>query len=116
MFLKLKIDEVTIKGRGCTEGRKQWEYLSKGDMLSTTVSTVGLMLSCMIDAMEGREVVTANTPGAFLQNDSDKGDIHKLWSTYLKRLTRNIINILSSQINTEGIACIQKPRRISMEH
>ena len=30
----------------------------------------------MIDAMEGREVATADTPGAFLWTDYDKGDIH----------------------------------------
>ena len=34
------------------------------------------MLSCMIDAMESREVATADIPGAFLQTDYDKGDIH----------------------------------------
>ena len=34
------------------------------------------MLWCIIDAMEGREVATAYTPGAFLRNDYDKGDIH----------------------------------------
>ena len=45
-------------------------------MLSPTVSTEGLMLSCVIDAMESREVATADIPGAFLQTDYDKGDIH----------------------------------------
>ena len=30
----------------------------------------------MIDAMEGWEVATADIPGAFLQTDYDKGDIH----------------------------------------
>ena len=34
------------------------------------------MLLCMIDAMEGLEVATADIPGAFLQTDYDKGDIH----------------------------------------
>ena len=34
------------------------------------------MLSCMIDAMEGREVATAKIPGAFLQTEYYKGDIH----------------------------------------
>ena len=40
------------------------------------MSTEGLMLSCMIDAMEGQKVATADIPGAFLQTDYDKGDIH----------------------------------------
>ena len=34
------------------------------------------MLSCMIDAMEGQEVATTDIPGAFLQTNYDKGDIH----------------------------------------
>ena len=45
-------------------------------MLSPTVSTEGLVLSCMIDAMESREVATADIPGAILQTNYDKGDIH----------------------------------------
>ena len=76
MFLKLKSDEVTIKGRGCADGRKQRYWISKEDTLSPTMPTEGLMLSCMIDAMEGREVATADIPGAFLQTKYDKGDIH----------------------------------------
>ena len=76
MFMKLKSDEVTIKGRGCADRRKQQDRLSKEDTPSTTVSTGGLMLSCMIDAMEGRDVATLDIPGAFLQTDYDKGDIH----------------------------------------
>ena len=40
------------------------------------MSTEGLMLSCMIDAMEGQEVETADIPWAFLQTDYDNGDIH----------------------------------------
>ena len=76
MFLKLKSDEVTIKGRGCADGRKHRDWLSKEDTLSPTVSTEGLMLSCMIEATEGRAFTTADIPGAFLQTDYDKGDIH----------------------------------------
>ena len=34
------------------------------------------MLSCIIDAMEGWEVATADIPGDFLQTNYDKGDIH----------------------------------------
>ena len=54
MFLNLKIDEVTTKGRGCTDGRKHQEWLSKEDMSSPTMPTEGLMISCMVDAMEGQ--------------------------------------------------------------
>ena len=75
MFLKIRSYEVTIKGRGCADGIKQRDWISKEDTSSLTVSTEGLMLSCMIDEMEGREVATADIPGAFLQTKYDKGDI-----------------------------------------
>ena len=39
------------------------------------MSTEGLMLSCMIDAMEYPDVATAEIPGAFLQTDYYKVDI-----------------------------------------
>ena len=54
MFLRLKIDEVTIKGRGCADGRKHQELLSKEYTSSPTMSTEVLMLLCMIEEMEGR--------------------------------------------------------------
>ena len=62
MFLKLKIYGFTIKGRGYADRRKQQDWLSKEDTSSPTVSTEGLMLLCMIGAMEGQEVATANIP------------------------------------------------------
>ena len=34
------------------------------------------MRSYMIDAMEGREIATTDIPGAFLQTNYAKGDIH----------------------------------------
>ena len=40
------------------------------------MSTEGLMVSCMIDVMEGRDVATADTRGYLLQTDYEKGDIH----------------------------------------
>ena len=76
MFLKLKIDEVTINGRGCAYGRKRQDWISKEDTSSPTVSSEGLMISCMIVAIESREIATADIPGAFLQTDYDEGDIH----------------------------------------
>ena len=75
MFLKLKIDEVTIKGRGCADERKHRDWISKEGTFSTTVSTEGLMLLCMIDTTEVWEVATSDIPGAFLKTDYDKGDI-----------------------------------------
>ena len=111
MFLKLKSDEVTIKGRGCADWRKQRDWLSKEDTSSPTVSTEGLVLLFMIDAMEGREVATADIPGAFMQTDYDKGDIHiKLEGamvTLLEDIEPEYYKYFSfSQIKAEGSACM----------
>ena len=48
----------------------------KEDTSLTTISTEGLMISSMIDAMNGRDVATSENQGAFLQTEFDKGDIH----------------------------------------
>ena len=76
IFLKPKNDEVRIKGIGCTDGKNQRNWISKEDTSSPTVSTKSLMLSCMIDEMEGQDVGTADITGAFLQTDYNIGDIH----------------------------------------
>ncbi|KAL7566005.1 hypothetical protein ACA910_011025 [Epithemia clementina (nom. ined.)] len=61
-----------IKGRGCTDGRKQCLYKSKDETSSPTISTEALFISCVIDAMEGRHVVTCDIPGAFMHADMDE--------------------------------------------
>ena len=72
MLLKLKMDKVTIKGRGFACGINQRNWISKEDKFSLTMSTEGLMLSFMIDEMEGRDVATADISGAFLKNITAK--------------------------------------------
>ena len=70
--MKLKNDEVTIKIIGCKDGRKHQNLISKDDTVLPTVSTEGLMLACMIDTMEVRDIETADITAAFLQTDYDK--------------------------------------------
>ncbi|VEU38525.1 unnamed protein product [Pseudo-nitzschia multistriata] len=86
MFLKEKRCGK-IKGRGCADGRKQRNWMSKEDTTSPTVSIQALMLSCMMDAYEGRDVATADIPGAFLQTSDDSGETHlRLEGVMLKLL------------------------------
>ena len=75
MFLELNNGEVTSKLRGFTYGRKQRNCPSKDNTSPPNISTESLMLSCMIDAIEGKDVVTDDIQGAFLQIYSDKEDI-----------------------------------------
>ena len=71
MFLKQKRCG-RIKGRGCADGRKQKVYKTKEETSSPTIHVEALFLSCMIDAMENRNVVTLDIPGAFMQADIDE--------------------------------------------
>lgn len=73
MYLKEKRDE-SIKGRGCADGRPQRLYTSKVETSSPTASLAGIMLTCMIDTYEGRDVATVDIPGAFLQTKLPKGE------------------------------------------
>ena len=66
MFLKEKWCG-RIKGLGCIDGRKQRLWKSKEDTTSPTVSIEALLLSCMIDAKEERDVATIDIPVAFMQ-------------------------------------------------
>jgi hypothetical protein len=59
----------TIKGWGCADGRTQRDYMSKRETSSPTVATEALILSCVIDAIEERDVATCDIPGAFMQSD-----------------------------------------------
>ena len=70
MFLKKKRSS-RIKGGGCADGRKQCIHTKKEDA-SSTVAIEAVMLSCVIDAEEQRDVAFLDIPGAFMQVDMDE--------------------------------------------
>lgn len=61
------------KIKGCTvaDGSSQRDRYGKEETSSPTVSNDALMMSLIIDAMEGQEVATADVPGAYLNADMD---------------------------------------------
>ena len=67
-----------IKGRSVADGRKQHKIFSKEEITSPTVSTDALLMTLIIDAMEEREVGTADVPGAYLQADMEDYVILKM--------------------------------------
>jgi hypothetical protein len=77
MFLKEKRCG-TIKGRGCADGRSQRGHMTKQETSSPTVATESLILSCVIDAIEERDVATCDIPGAFMQSDMNDKVVMKL--------------------------------------
>ena len=66
MFLKQKRDG-TIKGRTVAGGNKQRDSISKEDSSSPTVSTEAVLLTCIVDAEEERDVATIDIPNEFIQ-------------------------------------------------
>ena len=59
------------KGRTVADGRPQRSYVPREDSSSPTVGTESLFLSLVIDAYEGRHIVTADIAGAFLHATID---------------------------------------------
>jgi hypothetical protein len=66
MFLKEKQDGK-IKGRTVARGNKQRDYISKEDASLPTVTTESVLLSCIIDAEEERDVAVIDIANAFIQ-------------------------------------------------
>jgi hypothetical protein len=66
----------SLKGRTVAGGNKQQGYISKEDASSPTIATEAILLSCIIDAEEGRDVAVINIPNAFIQTRvEDEGDM-----------------------------------------
>ena len=66
MFLKEK-KNGDIKERSVAGGNKQRDFISKEDSSSPTVSTEAVLLSCIIDAEEERDVAVIDVPNSFIQ-------------------------------------------------
>ena len=71
MFIKQKRCG-RIKARGCADGRKQRIHTTKQEASSPTVAIESLLLTCVIDAEEHRDVAVVDIPGAFMQVDMDE--------------------------------------------
>ena len=71
MFLTEKRPDLEgntkVKGRMVYNGKPTREWLSREDSASPTVSTESLFLTAVIEAVEERDVMTADIPNAFIQ-------------------------------------------------
>ena len=65
-----------LKGRSCANGSKQRKFLKPDDQISSpTVSNEAFLTTCVIDAEEGRDVGTADVPGAYLHAEFPKDKV-----------------------------------------
>ena len=70
IFLTEKRDGQ-IKGRACANGSKQRQWMDKRTTTSPTVALESILLTCVIDAKEERDVATVDIPNAFIQTDNE---------------------------------------------
>ncbi len=56
-----------IKAQKVIGGDKQRDYITKEDVSSPTVSAEAVMLTCVIEAQENRDVAVIDIPNAFVQ-------------------------------------------------
>ncbi len=56
-----------LKARKVIGGNKQCDYITKEDASSPTVSAEAVMLTCVIDALEGRDVAVVDIPNTIVQ-------------------------------------------------
>ncbi len=66
IFVEEKRDSK-IKARKVVGSNKQRDYITKEDVSSPIVSAEVVMLTCVIDAVEGRDVAVINVSNAFVQ-------------------------------------------------
>ena len=67
-----------IKGRTCADGRPQRNLYEKSETSSPTASADAIMLTLIVDALERRDVATADVAGAYLNANMDNYVLMKL--------------------------------------
>ena len=72
MFLKNKRLDRNIKGRKVADRNKQRSYIIKEDASLPTVATKAVLMTCIIDAEENRDVAVIDIPNALIQTRVEK--------------------------------------------
>ena len=91
-------------------GNKQRDYISKEDASSPTVSTESVLLSCIIDAEEKRDVAVIDIPNAFVQTrveDEKDMAIIKLRGVLVDILVALAPDVYKSYTSTDKKGSIQ---------
>ena len=103
IFLKEKRDGA-IKGRAVAGGNKQRDYISKEDASSPTVTTEAVLLSCIIDAEEERDVAVIDIPNEFIQTrveDENSMAFIKIRGVLVDILVEIVSDVYNLYITTE---------------
>jgi hypothetical protein len=76
IFLGEKQDE-RIKARACANGSTQRKYINKEDSASP-IATESILMTAAIEAEEGRDIISADIPNAFVQTDTEVNSTEKM--------------------------------------
>jgi hypothetical protein len=71
IFLTKK-EDGRIKARTCTNGRTQCEYTKCNEAASPTAMTESHLITAVIDAKQGCNIMTVNIPNSFVQTEIEK--------------------------------------------
>ena len=84
----------SLKGLACADGRPQRATTTKEDASSPTASLDAILLTCVIDAYEEREVATVDIPNAFVQTDLDLRNKDGSKKKVIMKITGKLADIL----------------------
>jgi hypothetical protein len=92
IFVEQKRDGL-IKAQKVIGGKKQQDYITKENVSSPTVTAEAVMLTCVIDAQEDRDIAVVGIPNAFVQTVVDEEDAeHRV----IVRIREALVDILVS--------------------
>jgi hypothetical protein len=98
MFLTEKRDK-SVKGRMVYNGKPTREWLSREDSSSPTAALESIMLTAIVDAKEGRDVMTCGIPNAFIQTKLP--NIEKTNERVIMKITGVLVDLLVVDISPE---------------
>ena len=64
-----------FKGRLAYNGKPTRQWVSKEDKSSPTCYTESILLTCGVDAAEGRDIMSLDIPNAFVQTDMPEKEV-----------------------------------------
>lgn len=81
-----------MKGCGFADARPQRIYTTKIESSSHMATLAGTMMTCVIDAYEGKDVAAVDPPGVFLQTimPKDKRDVHVILEGWITEFLAKI--------------------------
>jgi hypothetical protein len=92
-----------LKARQVAGGNKQRDFISKEESSSPTASNDSIILSSLLDAIKGREVVTVDIPNAFIQTVvEDEKDCVNI------RIRGHLVNVLmriAPKVYSDYVTC-----------